>query len=402
MKRGVARWRLLAALVAIVSLIGGTGAAAQDTAEELRETREDLADARQQLATVEREVRSAKDELQLVDAQLVTLTAQLREAEAALAAAQAEYDEAAALADDATRRLQAETDRLQRITDELDAKELTFDLRVAAAYKYGSAGYLRAIVGAQTISDLIQQTYYVQSVMESERRIIDEIEDLAQTVNERRRDVDQLRDVLVREEAKAQRLRDAVAEVEADRRNVTQQMASERVRRQSVLNTLESTQSHYETLVAELQAESERLAEELRRSQWRAGAPGVGELAWPTDGRPGSGYGWRTHPIFGSRRFHSGVDIAGPTGQTIIAAAEGLVVHAGWRGGYGLAVVIDHGGGLATLYAHQSRIVVGEGSVVGKGQKIGEIGSTGYSTGPHLHYEVRVNGEPRDPMQWYQ
>jgi murein DD-endopeptidase MepM/ murein hydrolase activator NlpD len=184
-------------------------------------------------------------------------------------------------------------------------------------------------------------------------------------------------------------------------RELTTLVAEERSRRADVLATLESNLATYKQLVSSYEAESARIAAELAKSRWRAGAPGAGELLWPTDGRAGSGFGYRTHPIFGSRRLHTGIDIGGPTGQPIIAAADGLVVSAGWRGGYGMAVVIDHGGGLATLYAHQSRLTVSEGTVVGAGQKIGEIGSTGQSTGPHLHFEVRVNGSPRDPMEWY-
>jgi murein DD-endopeptidase MepM/ murein hydrolase activator NlpD len=154
-------------------------------------------------------------------------------------------------------------------------------------------------------------------------------------------------------------------------------------------------------MVDEYEAESARIQEELAKSRWKAAAPGKGGLLWPTDGRAGSGYGYRTHPITRQRRMHTGVDVGAPMGQPIIAAAEGLVVGSGWRGGYGLTVVIDHGGGLATLYAHQSRLSVSQGQVVQAGQKIGEIGSTGQSTGPHLHYEVRVNGSPRNPMDWY-
>jgi murein DD-endopeptidase MepM/ murein hydrolase activator NlpD len=100
-------------------------------------------------------------------------------------------------------------------------------------------------------------------------------------------------------------------------------------------------------------------------------------------------------------RMHEGFDIAAPTGQTIVAATDGHVVHAGWINGYGQTVMINHGGGIVTLYAHMSAFAVSEGQLVSHGQKVGGIGSTGNSTGPHLHFEVRVNGEPRDPMNWY-
>ncbi|MDQ3708049.1 MAG: M23 family metallopeptidase, partial [Actinomycetota bacterium] len=119
---------------------------------------------------------------------------------------------------------------------------------------------------------------------------------------------------------------------------------------------------------------------------------------WPADGVKTSDFGWRTHPIFGTGRLHSGIDIGAAYGSPISAAASGTVVSAGTMSGYGNVVVLDHGGGIATLYAHQSSVAVGTGQAVQRGQTIGYVGSTGYSTGPHLHFEVRVSGTPVDPM----
>lgn len=122
------------------------------------------------------------------------------------------------------------------------------------------------------------------------------------------------------------------------------------------------------------------------------GSPSAGGLIWPVLGRISSTFG----PRWG--RMHEGLDIAAPTGTPIRAAASGTVIHSGWLGGYGNLVVIDHGGGLATAYAHQSAVAAGNGAVVGQGQVIGYVGSTGNSTGPHLHFEVRLNGVAQDPL----
>ncbi|MPZ74184.1 MAG: peptidoglycan DD-metalloendopeptidase family protein, partial [Nitriliruptorales bacterium] len=132
-----------------------------------------------------------------------------------------------------------------------------------------------------------------------------------------------------------------------------------------------------------------------------APAPTGAALQWPANGPKTSGYGWRTHPIFGTSRFHAGIDIGAGYGAAIVAADSGVVVSADSRGGYGNTVVIDHGGGMATLYAHQSSMSVSAGQSVSRGQVIGAVGSTGYSTGPHLHFEVRVNGATRDPMNYF-
>lgn len=121
---------------------------------------------------------------------------------------------------------------------------------------------------------------------------------------------------------------------------------------------------------------------------------------WPTRGALSSGFGWRVHPVYGYGRFHNGLDISAPTGTPIYAAAAGRVVQSGWMSGYGNAIVIDHGKGLNTLYGHCSSLAVGVGAFVRKGQTVAYVGSTGLSTGPHLHYEVSVNGAQVDPAPY--
>ncbi len=125
---------------------------------------------------------------------------------------------------------------------------------------------------------------------------------------------------------------------------------------------------------------------------------GTGQLILPCLGEVTSGFGWRMHPVLGYERFHSGLDIGADYGTTIHAADRGTVIFAGWYGGYGNAVIIDHGGNMTTLYAHSSELYVVEGQNVQRGQAIAAVGSTGLSTGPHLHFEVRQEGEPTDPM----
>ncbi len=127
---------------------------------------------------------------------------------------------------------------------------------------------------------------------------------------------------------------------------------------------------------------------------------GTGRLSYPSQAPITSSFGWRMHPILGYRRFHSGTDFGAGSGSPIRTAGDGRVIFAGWQGGYGNTVIIDHGGGITTLYGHASELYVQEGQQVEKGQAIAAVGSTGLSTGPHLHFEVRVNGEPENPMNY--
>jgi len=129
-------------------------------------------------------------------------------------------------------------------------------------------------------------------------------------------------------------------------------------------------------------------------------ATGSGTLAMPINAQVTSPFGWRRHPIFGVRKFHTGVDLAGPNHSAIRAADNGSVLYTGWYGGYGKVVIISHGKGMATLYAHMSQAAVSVGQNVSKGDVIGHEGTTGFSTGPHLHFEVRVDGKPNNPMNY--
>lgn len=397
--RGV---RVLAVLLSLVVLATTASAhTGSDIRERLDDTRGQLAEAERGLGVVKEQVGSAQEQLAAADQQLLSLEAQLRAQEAELAAAQAAYEAARVRTEEATRELQSVSARLMRTQDELAERERRFDARVASAYKYGNVGYASALVGAEDVSDFVNTMYYVRSVMKADRGMITDVARTAREVAADRQEADRIRDVLAADETEAARLEADVERATTSKRQLTRMVASERSQRAALVQQLESTQADYEALVDGLEAESKKLAEELRKSQYVGRKPGKGGLLWPTAGHRTSGYGFRTHPIYGGRRMHTGVDISGGTGQPIVAAAKGQVVSAGWRGGYGLTVVIDHGGGLHTLYAHQSRLSVSDGEVVGQGEKIGEVGSTGNSTGPHLHFEVRVNGEPRDPMDWY-
>jgi murein DD-endopeptidase MepM/ murein hydrolase activator NlpD len=127
---------------------------------------------------------------------------------------------------------------------------------------------------------------------------------------------------------------------------------------------------------------------------------GTGRLSYPSQGPVTSNFGWRNHPVLGYSRFHAGTDFGVPTGTPIRAADSGRVIFAGWQGGYGNTVILDHGGGMTTLYGHASQLYVQEGQRVERGQTIAAVGSTGLSTGPHLHFEVRVNGDPKNPLNY--
>ena len=170
-----------------------------------------------------------------------------------------------------------------------------------------------------------------------------------------------------------------------------------------LLKEVRSRRAEFQTEYNAIKRQSDSIARQLRSRQSGQPPPpsGHGVLGVPIPGAPvTSGFGPRVHPIFSDARMHTGVDFGAGEGTPIKASADGVVVSAGAQGGYGNATIIDHGNSLATLYAHQSRMAVSAGQSVKRGQVIGYVGHTGYATGPHLHFEVRVDGTPVDPMKY--
>ncbi|MDF5723447.1 MAG: peptidoglycan DD-metalloendopeptidase family protein [Rhizonema sp. PD37] len=174
-----------------------------------------------------------------------------------------------------------------------------------------------------------------------------------------------------------------------------------------LIERLNSDRSALEAAQVQLEKDSQaigvliqqKVAEEAQNNQTTV-VHGTGVLAYPSDAPTSSPFGWRMHPILGYRRFHAGLDFAASYGSTIRAADSGTVIYAGWYGGYGKAVIINHGNSITTLYGHTSELYVSEGQTVQRGQAIASVGSTGLSTGPHLHFEVRLDGTPVDPMNY--
>ncbi|MEM9769119.1 MAG: peptidoglycan DD-metalloendopeptidase family protein [Cyanobacteria bacterium P01_D01_bin.71] len=225
-----------------------------------------------------------------------------------------------------------------------------------------------------------------------------------------RRVYDADRNVLVDLKAKADKIKQQRAVVESQKTRVSllrqellakkQQYEAEATQQQQLINRLQSDQAALESAGAQLARDSEEIATLIRQkvAASNGAVRGTGVFVFPVNGRITSGFGYRRHPILGTSRLHAGVDFGAPSGTTIYAADSGRVIYAGWRGGYGNTVILDHGGGITTLYAHSSRLFVRVGQLVGQGQAIAAVGSTGLSTGPHLHFEVRQNGSPINPM----
>ena len=192
-------------------------------------------------------------------------------------------------------------------------------------------------------------------------------------------------------------------ELASEAQKVQDEVKAKKAEQQRVLAHARTQQDAAKQMEADLIARSNEIRQMIQsRMQQNSGSDqivhGNGTFIWPCNGPITSPFGYRTHPIFGTTIYHSGIDIGVDYNTPIHAADGGTVILAGWCGGYGNAVIIDHGNGLQTLYGHNTSVAVSEGQTVSQGQVIAYSGSTGYSTGPHCHFEVRRNGEAVDPM----
>ncbi|HEU5010333.1 MAG TPA: peptidoglycan DD-metalloendopeptidase family protein [Gaiellaceae bacterium] len=336
-----------------------------------------------QLSAVADELQSAEDAVSSAEASVSSLEAQL-------SSAQAQLDRLAALLD-------VQTQRLERLRNEYEKAIAILEARVRAAYIDEPPDMLAFLVSASSFDEVIDNVELLTRISRQDQRIARQVATAkARTAAERRA-------TLQTKRLQAAAV-SAIAERTAEARAARDQLAAERDRlatvrslKRSALADTRETRAEFVQEAESLAAQSAALAATIRGAQQQAGSTGSGQpsaagFIWPCDGVVTSGFGMRWG------RMHEGIDIGCAYGAPNRAAAAGTVIYAGWMSGYGNLVVVDHGNGLSTAYAHASSLAVSVGQSVTQGQTVSYVGSTGHSTGPHLHFEVRVNGVAVDPL----
>ncbi len=362
--------------------------------EQQIEAKEDrLQEAEQQSEDIEEQLESAEAQRQSLTAEIDLLTTTLQEAQAELARVQADLE--------ATRvELDRWTTMLDRARGRLDDRQSVLDERAATAYIAGPGVYLDVLLGADDLADLSDRAAYLDNVLTVDSDALTGVQTARRLVADRQDHIESIEARLDQQWEQVHARTERIAAIREEQQGLLGQVDLEIAVQTDLLGGLDEAREQYEAAIAALEAESAQIRGVIQTTGSTGTGQLGGELAWPTAGPIVSGFGWRTHPIYGTARFHSGVDIDGACGQPIVAAESGSVLSAGSNGGYGLATVIDHGDGLSTLYGHQSQLGVSSGQSVSRGAQIGLVGTTGLSTGCHLHFEVRINGEPVDPAPY--
>ncbi|MGB9791823.1 MAG: murein hydrolase activator EnvC family protein [Thermacetogeniaceae bacterium] len=365
---------LLTVVLSFSFLLPGWADELANKKQELERVNRLIQQNRQKLQENKRQQQSVLAELELIDRDLKQTNEELEQLTGEISSLQASIDEVEKKLD------KAEAD-LQRRT------EILHD-RLRHIYTEGDVSFLEVLLQAESMTDFLTRFDLMQRIAEQDMRLMKELAAERDAVKRMKEELEAKRNRLVSLQQATREKQTYLAARSEDRKQVLKQLESEREAYERALNELEATSRQLTRIIQQLQAKNS------------SPRKGTGRFIWPASGPITSGYGMRYHPILQEYRMHTGIDIGAAYGARVVAADGGTVIYTGWLGGYGQVVVIDHGGGISTLYAHLSSIAVSTGSTVQQGQTIGYVGSTGWSTGPHLHFEVRVNGEPQNPLAY--
>ena len=356
----------------------------QSLEDELEQVQQDLKETQEKRKEVEKQEQQYINQVKEVEGQLRSALSELDNLNTKLSEAKSEVDKA-------TIEMVLKEEELKRIEDELKEKIRILNDRVAAIYKNGNSNILEILLKAEDFLDFISKLKLMNLFAEQDTQNILEVKEKKTATIGIKKSIIDLREKQKEYEDKVKQLVIQAEQKARERDDICNEKKNLLTRTTANKNALIKMEKQLEIQEAEVT----RILE-----SYKYGTAPSGKFAWPVAARIISGFGNRYHPIFGYNRFHSGIDLAAPYGTLVKAADGGQVVQAGYFGGYGYSVMLYHGGGFATWYAHLSSINVSMGQFVQRGQVIGLVGSTGWTTGPHLHFEVRINGAPQDPRAY--
>jgi murein DD-endopeptidase MepM/ murein hydrolase activator NlpD len=290
-----------------------------------------------------------------------------------------------------------QTDRFDFLRAQYARAEKVLGSRIREVYESDAPSTIDVVLGSSSVQEAIDRVQYLDEIGAQDRRIAEEVAVAKRQVKAARAKTKKMRLSVHGETAVISSRASQVRSVRDELVGARNDLASTRQQKLVDLSTLSASERAEAEEIDALQAVSETIAARIRaaqqaRSTGTTQTPSSAGLIWPVQGPITSPFGWRWG------RMHQGIDIGVPSGTPIHAAASGTVIYCGWETGYGNLVVLDNGGDLATAYAHQSSIAVACGQQVSQGEVLGYVGCTGHCTGPHLHFEVRINGEPVDPL----
>ncbi len=418
--------QVVAALLTVVLLFAATTTvtASPDIdgkKQELNEINEEKKETEENIKEVQRQQQDVMVQLESIDKQIVQKEKELDELEQELKTTQQELEKA--------------REELEQAIKDAEKQEKMMAERVRAIYMSGVSSYLELLLEARSINEFLDRIVMVKRLITFDAQVLEQLEECRMRIDQKCTELEEKEQVITEKRQAVAAQKKQIEDKKKEKDALLQQLKKQEQEYEEQLDELEKTSKELETMIQQLlrelelkrqreeQLRKQREEEQRRKEQQSRGDEGNGNqsgsgsgsgseytggvLAWPVPGfyRITSYFGYRIHPVYGTKKLHTGIDIGsngsqGIYGQNFVAGADGTVIFAGWFGGYGNCVIIEHGGGITTLYAHGSAILVSAGQQVKRGQAVLKVGSTGVSTGPHAHFEVRKDGVPVDPLPY--
>lgn len=347
----------------------------------LNELKRNQKNATQEMKKKQNEIKAIKEETRNVSREISELDKKMDKATVELTEVEKEIENIEG-------NIKKTIEELNQAEEDLEDKQEIFNSRLRVMYKTGNVGYLEILLASTDVKDFLSRKDMIKAVADHDVELIKYMKD--------QRDLIETTKIAL--EAQRKEVEISKTKLESRRRELAKATRA----KEDLIDRLMEDEKALEKEHDALNAYAKKIEADIVKLMRNTNPYSGGKMAWPVPGRTriSSPYGYRIHPIFKTKKLHTGIDIPAPTGTNIVAAADGTVIYTGTLGGYGKTVMVDHGGGIVTLYAHNSSITVSKGSSVKRGSTIARAGSTGYSTGPHLHFEVRKNGSYVDPLPW--
>lgn len=339
---------------------------------------------------LENQINSSNEQIQFIESDLSAIVVEISEINQKILDKQMEIETLEAQEKDLLAYIEKAEYELNISNERYEKQKELLEKRLVAMYELGSVSYLDLILNSKSITDFLSNYYLISEITSADEELLKNVEAEKKYNKKLKEILETKRNILTASRETREKNAISLANMAVIKNNKLLELTEEQAELQRMVE-------EYQNQIAEIETEIRLLAIANVGKDYVGGS-----MAWPVPGytRITSSFGMRTHPITGIYKLHTGVDIGAPMGANFIAANDGIVTYAGYNTAYGNMVIIDHGGGITTLYAHGSEILVEVGQTVFQGTPVLKVGSTGYSTGPHAHFEVRINGEYVQPLDY--
>lgn len=363
-----------------------------------------------ELSENQQQMNQIQGELNSTTAQKTTAKEAVAQLDTELNKVNSEYESLVKKLDDTNAQLKKAQEELDAATKKRETQYETLKDRIRVMYEEGDIAYLEVLLNADSFSDYLNRMEYINRIMDYDNNLLADFQALEILINEKVNEIEEYKkelETLTAEKAskkaeldsKVQEKLNLISKLSADEATYNQQLADLEEDNEYIKSLIQKAEKEAAAARAAAQAAAQNSTASYSTSN-KIYSYGGGRFLWPVPAYVGvinDVYGYRSSPISGKSELHSGLDMKAPYGTDIVAADDGTVIYSGVRNGYGNCVIIDHGGGFSTLYGHNSSLCVTVGQSVVRGQVIAKAGSTGYATGPHCHFEVRINGQYVNP-----